>query len=141
MKATYFERLDSRTGFKSYMPDDSSAPFTTSAGTPKSLTQSVIRTVPPRCEPDERPQMKIRFGSPPKLAAFWYTQATARRTCSTMGNRLPPASSTLMKSSTARWAPALTNRSALSALSLAVPLRQAPPWIDTITGAFGAFVV
>ena len=34
VKATYSERFESRTGFKSYMPEQSSAPFTTSLGTP-----------------------------------------------------------------------------------------------------------
>ena len=48
----------------------------------------------------------MRFGSPPKLAAFLWTQATARRTCSAIGIRLPPALITSMKSGTTKCAPA-----------------------------------
>ena len=49
---TYFERLESRTGFRSYMPLPSVAPLRISTGR-FSRRQSWVTTQPLMCEPDE----------------------------------------------------------------------------------------
>ena len=54
---TYELRAESRTGLKSYMPLHSKPPFTVSAGRLKSFSQSVTSTTPPKCAPEECPEM------------------------------------------------------------------------------------
>src|SRR5581483_163113 len=95
VKRTYDERFDSRTGSRSYMPLNKSAPLQKLSGR-FSSRQPRVSTHPARCEPDECAEMKRRLRSPPKLSALRQVQAMARRTCSYIGNRSPPDCSTLM---------------------------------------------
>src|SRR6266403_452133 len=62
------------------MPLEQSPPFTMSDGRLKSRGQSVVRTTPARCAPEEWPETYRRPGSPPKLCAFRWTRALRRVT-------------------------------------------------------------
>ena len=107
---TYFERLESRTGLRSYMPLPSTAPLRMSAGSPPSPVVRHHAAAEMRARRMRRTDRDVGIAAERLSVAI--DKPTARRTCSTIGIRLPPASSTLMKSSTTKCAPALTNGSA-----------------------------
>ena len=54
---TYWPRLDSRTGLRSYMPLAATPPLMNVGGNPKSFCQSVVSSTPAKWPPDEWPLM------------------------------------------------------------------------------------